>query len=456
MPPPIEASADVTSAPDAPSFSRPDGGMCTTDTQCTASNACLTGRCDQVRHVCVYDVCKQVACKSSECDVMSRTCSAPVAYGFHAASFKVSAGPIGCGGSAARCIAANYPFVFVGTTNGVVAYSVADIDSSSPNQIPVTGLPFLPTAMVSSGARVYFLASPIGTGPSYKLQVAWVDVPVDPLAGSMAAQTVLLGYPAATVQAMFASQLGGVLVAAADPSKFYPSAQLLAPLMDLAQLQIFPNAGIPAGSVPVTASGDRVVSYRWDGNNAAYAPYFSLETGAGTASAQNAGEQGLVTTMGPVHSASVFSQGNDGSVLWAAPSVSVGADGAPPTIRSVRLAWILGGASGMQFDARTFVDVEPYSPEEPLGNGPALLGPVAWVDAQTALVLAASPSNTSQTSVQVATRSGAMAQLAAGKRYVLPNTTDKLGAASTNGIAYVLADDASDSATVHVFAPGCM
>ena len=37
----------------------------------------------------------------------------------------VSVGPIGCGGNLRRCFAASHPFVFVGTTSGVVGYAMA-------------------------------------------------------------------------------------------------------------------------------------------------------------------------------------------------------------------------------------------------------------------------------------------------------------------------------------------
>ena len=85
-----------------------------------------------------------------------------------------------------------------------------------------------------------------------------------------------------------------------------------------------------------------------------------------------------------------------------------------------------------------------------------MVGPVARIAADSAMVLAAPAGNLSQTSVQIATRSGATATLAAGQRYVIPTSADKVGAASTHGMGYVLASDAPDAATVHVFAPGCM
>ena len=455
-PAPDAEAGTVEASDDAFPIAKSDGGACTTDDECKPATACLTGRCDLFRRVCVYDVCKQTAvCKAASCNATLRTCSAPVSYGFHAGSIKVTGGGVGCGSTASRCIAASYPFVFVGTTNGVVAYSVADATNSTPPaQIPVTGLPFLPTSIIASGGRVYFHGAVAGTGPSFKLPVAWVDVPVDPLAQAINAQTVLLSYPKPSVLAVHPSSLGGVLLVSADQPNFFPSTQLMAPLQDLSSVQVFPNAGIAMLASPAAASGDRMLTFRWDGTNGANAAFFSLETGAGTAGAQNTGEQSTLATMGQVYPKNAFAQGPDGSLLWSAPSVE-NADGGTSNVRGVRVAWLLADTKAMQPDARTFLDIELYSPSLPWAEGPSVVGPIAWLDAQTALVLAASTQNTAQTSVQVATRSSTTVTLAPGRRHILPLAPEKLGATSANGIGYVLAEDAVDSATVHVFAPLC-
>jgi hypothetical protein len=98
------------------------------------------------------------------------------------------------------------------------------------------------------------------------------------------------------------------------------------------------------------------------------------------------------------------------------------------------------------------VDIETYNPA--LGWGTRAAGPVAWVDADTAVVLAAAATATAQTSVQVAVRKPSP-QLAQGRRYVVPIGVGQVGAAASGGFAYVLAADAPDSATLHIFAPGC-
>jgi hypothetical protein len=79
---------------------------------------------------------------------------------------------------------------------------------------------------------------------------------------------------------------------------------------------------------------------------------------------------------------------------------------------------------------------------------------VAWLDANRALVLAASAANTSQTAVQLATRDP-QAAIVANRRFVLPFLPSLLAATASNGFGYVLVPDAPDSATVHLFGSGC-
>ncbi len=443
---------DVVVAADADALAtKPDTGVCDADEACSSANGCITGSCDTARHACVYEVCPQSACRASACDTARRACSPPAAYGFHAGSFKVS-GAIGCNGAVRRCIAAAYPFVYVGTGNGIVGHSLVDPSSGAPASITVTGLPFLPSSMVASGSRVYFEGPVVGGGPAYKLSIAWVDAPTDPLATTIEAHTAFLDYSYAAIQAMYASAPGSVLLVAASPMSFFPSAQLTAPLRDLATVAVFPNAGIPMQAVPVAASGDRMVTYRWDGQTDTLGAFFGLETAAGTAAAQNAGEKSVAPSMGPVYSANAFAQGPDGSLIWSAPKAELGEAGGP-VLRGVRMAWLLGDSSATQFDARPRVDVETYEP--PVAWDTPVVGPIAHIDGDTALVLAATAGNLAQTSVQVATRAGTTAALAPSRRYVIPTAPDKLAATSTRGLGYVLAADAIDSATVHVFAPGC-
>jgi len=138
-------------------------------------------------------------------------------------------------------------------------------------------------------------------------------------------------------------------------------------------------------------------------------------------------------------------------VLWSAPSAIV-TDAGDPLIRAARLAWLVADGSATVIDATNHIDLETYSP--PLSLGIATAGPIAWLDASTALALAAAPGAQGQTSVQVVKKTPSPS-IVPDRRYVLPNGVSALGATSSNGFAYVLAADAPDGATLHVFAPAC-
>lgn len=441
--------ADSRSGSDGPGGS--DGAPCSVDGDCAAVNACVVSRCDPSSHTCVHDVCPGAACTAASCDVASLKCSAPTAFGFHAAAIHVGAGAVGCGGTASRCIGASYPFVYVGTSSGVVAYDVRDPSVAAPAPIAVTGLPFLPTWIVTSGARVYFVGAVAGSGPSFKMPVAWIDPPGDPLATARAARTVLQSYGQPSVSVAIGGEGGSLFLVYGDGSKFFPTASLTAPLVDLGTAALFPLAGIPSGAYPVASSGGRLVAYRWTNDGNAFASFFSFETSPGTANAQNGGEQALAATIGPTYPQPVVATGAGGALLWMTPSVTT-TDAGDPVLRAARMAWLVDDGTKTTFDATEHVDVETYQP--PLPWGTPVAGPMAWIDPATAIVLAAAPGAQGQTSVQVASRKPSPSIVAA-KRYVLPVSTGQVGLASSHGFAYVLAADAPDGATLHVFAPGC-
>jgi hypothetical protein len=441
---PEEAAPREDGGPDAEASSvvLPDGGACTRDDECKSTNACLTARCDRARGACVYDVCKQPnACASAVCDLQSLQCGTPATYPFHAAQIKVTVGGVGCG-SASRCFAAVYPFLFVGTTNGVVAYPAENPANASPTPIPVTGLPFLPSNIVASGNRVYFVGTPLVTTPSLKLPLAWIDVPADPLAKQISATTVLHTVAQPNVGLAFPQPNDGLLLVVNDAARVYPALSLAAPLQDLQTLTMFPLAGLPANAVPVASSGTRLMTYRLAG----FVPQLSFETGAGTQAAQNAGEQ-AVGDMGPVANQFFFSSAPDGSVLYNALSVTPN-DAGGAAVRAVRLTWLVSGPTA-GFDSSTFVDVETYG-APPSGNA---VGPVAWIDPQNVLVTAQLRSDPAQTVVRIATK--ASPPTISTKQFQIAKNVDSLGAAATNGIGYVLVADSPNDATIHVFAPGC-
>lgn len=435
-----------TDAPIVPDGSNPV--QCTGDGDCVSANKCLAGTCDQARHVCSYAVCPTgAACKAATCFAQTKTCSVATSYGFHAGTFHVSAGGIGCGG-AARCFAAVYPFAFIGTTNGVVARSVADPTDGASETIPVGGLPFFPAFIVSNGTRVYFVGSVGGNGPEYKLPIASLDVPADPTVTAITATTVFDTVPVSSLSAVWPDTKGGVYLVNGDGGKSFPVAHVTAPLQDLQALQFFPLAGIPANHGPIKASGDRIATFYSFGN---YQTAFSLEQNAATGSAQNGGSQETTAAMGTVAGAFYFAQSSTGGLAWATTSVDPG-DASPPQGLATRVGWLLGDQTKTTFDSDKHVDIEAYPPNTGAGGDQA--GPIAWLDADRLLVLSAPASNLAQTSVQIATRNPSPA-VVANRKFVLPYHPSELGATASSGFGYVLTPDQVLGANVHVFATGC-
>ena len=422
---------------------------CKADPDCTPTNKCLTGKCNTTTKTCQYELCQTTAaCTAAVCDSNSHTCSAPSAYSFHAAAFHVSLGNIGCG-SARRCFAAVFPFVFVGTTNGVVAYSVASPTSTSPSSIPVGGLPFLPTWILSSGNTVYFIGNVVGLGPDYKFPIAAINVPQDPTVTSMAATTAFDSLNVPSVEGVFADTTGGIFLMHVDAAKTYPAVRVTAPLKDLDTLQFVQSPSVPLNSNIVAASGARLVTLRQE-NGATYASYFSLENAAGTGGAQNGGEQNVLSSMGQTYQPSYVAQSPTGGLLWTTSSVNV-PDGGPGQTISARLSWVLLDEKATSFDATTHVDVSTYNLNS---LGADLPGPAAWVDDSTAMVISAVPGNTTQSIVQVATRSGTPT-IVPSRSFQLAFPPSQLAIASSGGFGYVLTPDQTAGANVHVFGANC-
>jgi hypothetical protein len=429
----------------------PNPVQCKADPDCKSTNGCLTGKCDTTRNQCVYTLCPANACSASVCGTGNQ-CSAPSTYGFHAGTFHVSLGNIGCGGGgpgARRCFAAVYPFVFVGTTNGVVAYPVEDPTNTAPTSIPVAGLPFFPSFIVSSGTTVYFVGAVAGTGPDYKIPIATLDVPTDPTISEMSASTVFDTLQVTSVEIVVPDATGGIYLVHADAPNSYPSARIAAPLKDLDSLSFQQNAGFPANSAVAAASGTRLVTFRQDNGYPADS-YFSIETGAATSGAQNLGEQDTIPTMGQSQAPDYLAQSPTGGILWSAAAVTIPDGGAGQTV-SARLAWVLDDDNATKFDATTHVDVSTYNI---VGLGADLPGPVAWLDDNTAIVISAPPANTAQALVQIASRNGTPA-VVANRSFQLAFHPSQLAVAGSNGFGYVLTPDQTAGANVHVFGTTC-
>ena len=445
------------STTDGPPPIMPEGGVCTKDDDCTGpSDMCVKPHCDVPRKACVVDVCNPAACTTSACDPTARTCAPPKTHKFLAAQFPVGAG-IGCGGNPRTCFAAVWPYVIVGTPNGVVAFSGADPANPTPQPVAVTGLGFVPVQIVTSGSRVFFLGGATGAGTSSRVQLAVLDVPPDPFRKSLDVHTVLATYNRPTSEPGFAL---GLLPRANDTAllldfnagQSFPSTAIEPPLVEPLTLG---STAIPftAGTSPVATSGTRLVMATFDG--ASGTGSFGLIVNAG-GSATNGGQVAISAAVGPVYPMESFAIDPQGGVVWVVEALTAPPSPGPSYVKSVRAYFLL--ADGMSnFDFTQGVDLETYNvaPPPPLfGPGSALVGPAAKIDANTAIVTTADKNNAAQTNVQIVARMPL--GLVAGKKQLLPATAvASLGAAAANGYGYVLASESPTAASVYVFDPAC-
>src|SRR5579859_5315689 len=311
-PAPVDADAHPAPTDGPPSV---DAGACSKDSDCATAaapaGACVTAsKCDPTWHVCMLTTCPTQACHAAVCNLASQQCSVPTSYGFEATKFTVGYGGVGAG--VRYSIAAAWPFVFVLTTNGVVAYDVVDPSDASPPLVAVHGVPFLPIAVVAVGRRVYFVRGTEGTGPSYREAVAWLDVPQNPLLTTLTAQSAFVTTPADGVDAVLTNGVDGLFVAYAG--NLEPTAKLVPPIDDTTVLKPVANAGLASGASLWASSGSRLLAYRYDpGSNN---PFLAIVNAAATPGAQTTTEVQL-DAYGPLADQRFFATGDDGSVLWS-------------------------------------------------------------------------------------------------------------------------------------------
>lgn len=441
---PIDAGADAQATPDA--------GPCAKDEDCVSTNACLKGRCDLARKACAFDVCHAAACSAATCDTAAKTCGAPKTYTLRPSTFKVGA-PAACG----RCIAAVHPYVFVGTPSGVVAFNMAN-PTQAPAAVPVTGLGFVPSLMMTSGSRVFFFGPAVGGGPPSRVPVAWLTVPSDPFVTSIAIENTLAGWNRPSGEGL------GTLARSDDGAFLYtgaallPTAVLPAVPSDRFDLTAYLTPPTPGFGL-VSASGTRFLFQSVDANGNAS---FEFVANVGTPQVTDAG---IAATPSPdktvVAGPQYFSQTADGAVLWSYAQLTAPPQTPGVAVRAVRSGFLVGSAAGPA-DGAT-VDVEVYPPNVP--NGANVTGPNATLDQGTAMIVtAAKESFTAQTSVQFLKRQPlALVPNADNtpRRAVLPIALGTVvGAAGSNGIGYLLANEAATpelqaNASVYVFDPAC-
>jgi hypothetical protein len=473
------AKPDIADGGDAGVIDRPDAPLatdkCTTDSDCVPPNGCYTPHCNTTLGACAYALCEAPgrACAVGACDPAKLTCGDPRDYAMRTTSYSVTGIALGCR-KAGLCVAAAFPYLFLGTRNDVVALRVDDLLATSASVVPIGQVIIRPSQLVPSGRRVWILGDPQGTAPPYQLPVAWIDVPSDPTAPALPGKTVFLSYPFPNAVG-FAAPDGGLFVVYDDVAQGFPATRLVPPLESGATMAVVnpEDAGAPspppaiplvrvsappAASDVIASSGGRLVVYRPPG-------IVNVVDMAGVAGAALSGDATLApayASFGPPQ----FASEPSGAVVM---TTSIVADGDCNCTSHQRMHWLLPNAvSGNE--PNEAVDYEGYVGPQ-IANAachacnPSYMtfaGSIAAVDKATALAASPASENRDFTAVRAITRDPIA--LPAKRRFVTTAAddpqgnfaTDRVAIASSNGLGYlVMSDSQGNKVTVSIVDPRC-
>ncbi len=352
-----------------------------------------------------------------------------------------------------EAIAAAYPYVFVVTVGGVIAFDVSSPVDAAPRRVPIAPLPTGVVAAIALGPLVYFVADVSGAPNGAYQAVAWVDVTGTAGAVSLQAHLApqLQVIPMAPQVPTNITSLFNVLPAwpaglflvyySNNEATYYPTAKTATPNAS-DTLVPFWNQALVTGAELTVASGSRLVAYTYD----SLQPKLALVSGAGSSAAMVSPQ-----TTAPIPAArqAAFASSPRGGVLWTSALVS----SATSPITSARLTRLLPDDLATVFTASgaasTFVDLEHYAG---VSQSSAVVAQPVWVDGKSALGLALDHATAADTAVHVVTCDTSLA-LAPGFAS-LPIDPATVGAASSNGFAYAMGAR-TGKWTVYVLAPAC-
>lgn len=432
------------------------GSECDAASQCKSDAACVEGTCNNGN--CVYQLCPVTkACTASSCDQQSQTCSTPKAYGFSAGVIPVNQ-DLGCGNSAARCVAAMGDFVFVGTASGLKAWQITN--PKAPISIPVNPQPPFATSisrLVSNNKRVMILGPKVGGNT---LNVAWIDLPTEAAPTKISTTSAGLQF-ADTYSVSYPADGDNFFLVKNDAAAFFPSAHLTPPLKDNDNVSLSACNGLPSGAHIVASSGARLIQFRIDTSTGPYQPIFGFQNDAGTATSQYGGDNNLASDTGDVPTSTIahrFESTFNGGLLWATNNVLT-LDGGAKVSDSVLLYWPLLNGTDTTFNAKRSVTVEKYPSQYSFNS--LYAGPMAQIDSTTVLVTAAYASDPTQTSVRAVKRKGdtltvSPAPPAPGTSIAVNHNSIGVAAGRTFGYVLVPSSGASPPDTkLYVFDPNC-
>jgi hypothetical protein len=186
---------------------------------------------------------------------------------------------------------------------------------------------------------------------------------------------------------------------------------------------------------------------------------FGFVNAAGSATPQTIPDVAIATAT-PAWNPQAYASSADGAFFWAHVALTQPLTAPQPPTTLVRAAkgYFLVADGAANFDPAAGIDLEAYPGPPALGPGQVVLGPVAMLDAKTAMVTTAFPGNpTTTTNVQFVDRQPLAVRTPQKFQITLP--VGQLAAAGSNGLGYVLANDVTQpvgsTLSVYVFDPGC-
>jgi hypothetical protein len=484
---------DEAGEAEAEAGARPAFEACTRDVDCVAPNGCYTPHCDTVLGACTYALCetKDRTCARGVCDTSTFVCSDALPHGFLATSYDVRNVTSGCGPKPESCVAAAYPFVFIGTQTDVVAVRGDDLGGTTAVKVPVTGITIKPQQVIASGRRIWVLGAVQGTVPPYQLPIVSIDVPSDPTVQEIHAQTTIVGYSFPSAVG-FPAPNGGLFIVYDDAGQGTPTALVTPPIADgttiglasaadagpieggvppvRSTMNMIRTSGVPAGATVAASSGDRIVLWR-------YPSTFNLVAAAGTPMASVQGDLALsaqfATLYGPAFTS--FAEGPDGTVIVAGP-VAADSPADCNCTTHARLQYVFPNAIATTTDVNQSLDTEAWINPGPPPMTPtcrALCNPnyearrylASWLDRRTALLAAPVSAGVGARNLTDVRMVGRDPFEANPKRHYTTKPTDvpkgefgvdRIALTSSNGLGYlVLADGQGNNITMSIMDPAC-
>lgn len=417
------------------------GPACDANAECKTDGGCLEGLC--VTGNCTYEICPAPsACEGRSCNVTTQTCGVATQLDFEANTISLPNTQIGCGGNPKRCLAAFEDYVFVGTDDGDLhAWRVTD--PQNPVTLTIEAPIFSITRMVASEGRLLLLGAP----QNGKLQLAWVDLPNDPLATTLDVTSRGVNF-APGIASAFPASFGGFLLVDASP---YSTALLEPPVPNNSTLS---TADTPlANGNLVAANHTSLVGLFVDSSITPFPTSLTSYENAGTATVA-AGATQLMAFEAPANTAAhQFTSTRDGSVLWTTNRVDRDEAGVA-TASALVLRWLFAENATTISESPPEVEIASYSSADP---DTVRAGAAALIDSNNAITTMLNPTDSAASLVRAVKRAGQTLTLQSGSAS-LAFPPDSIGVAATRKFGLVLTPTVNFPAqdvTVYIYAPSC-